>query len=165
MSLQEELNIEGELFQVVTFSLDKEEYGVDIRVIYEIIRVPEITKVPRAPEFIEGIINLRGKVIPILDLRKRFNKDEIERNKQTRIIVMEIFKMMIGVIVDSVSEVLRLPVASLDVPPPVLIGVDMNCVSAVGKLGEKILIILDPERVLPEQDHKLIGAYLEAIKR
>ena len=92
------------LIQLVTFSIGDEEFGVDILKVQEIIRTMEITRVPRAPEFVEGVINLRGKVIPIIDLRRRFKLVDRAHDKHTRIIVIEISSMVVGFVVDSVSE-------------------------------------------------------------
>ena len=103
---------DDELLQLVTFSTGDEEFGVDILRVQEIIRTMAITKVPKAPEFVEGVINLRGKVIPIIDLRRRFGLQSKAHDKHTRIIVIEINTMIVGFVVDSVSEVLRIPATS-----------------------------------------------------
>ena len=100
---------DDELLQLVTFSIGEEEFGVNILKVQEIIRTMEITKVPRAPEFVEGVINLRGKVIPIIDLRRRFGLAPKAHDKNTRIIVIEINNIIVGFVVDAVSEVLRIP--------------------------------------------------------
>ena len=108
---------DAELLQLVTFSIGEEEFGVDILSVQEIIRMMDITKVPRAPEFVEGVINLRGKVIPIIDLRRRFGLSTRDHDKHTRIIVIEINNMIVGFVVDSVSEVLRIPSSTVEPPP------------------------------------------------
>src|SRR5512141_2159412 len=108
---------DSHLLQLVTFNISQEEYGVDILKVQEIIRTMEITKVPRAPDFVEGVINLRGKVIPIIDLRKRFDMDSRDHDSQTRIIVIELNNMIVGFVVDSVSEVLRIPASTVEAPP------------------------------------------------
>jgi len=113
---------DAELMQLVTFSIGEEEFGVDILKVQEIIRTMEITKVPRAPIFVEGVINLRGKVIPIIDLRRRFGLETRAHDKHTRIIVIEISNMIVGFVVDSVSEVLRIPASTVEPPPPVVAG-------------------------------------------
>ena len=103
---------DDELLQLVTFSIGEEEFGVNILKVQEIIRTMEITKVPRAPEFVEGVINLRGKVIPIIDLRRRFGLAPKAHDKNTRIIVIEINNIIVGFVVDAVSEVLRIPAST-----------------------------------------------------
>lgn len=107
---------DDELLQLVTFSIGEEEFGVNILKVQEIIRTMEITKVPRAPEFVEGVINLRGKVIPIIDLRRRFGLVPKAHDKNTRIIVIEINNIIVGFVVDAVSEVLRIPASTVEPP-------------------------------------------------
>jgi purine-binding chemotaxis protein CheW len=117
----------------------------------------EITKVPRAPEFVEGVINLRGKVIPIIDLRRRFGLDSKKHDKHTRIIVIEINNMIVGFIVDSVSEVLRIPAGTVEPPPPVVAGMESDYISGVGKLQDRLLILLDLDRLLSHEDMSALG--------
>ena len=139
---------DAELLQLVTFSIGEEEFGVDILKVQEIIRTMEITKVPRAQDFIEGVINLHGKVIPIVDLRRRFGFSSKAHDKNTRIIVIEINNMIVGFVVDSVSEVLRIPAATVEPPPPVVAGVESEYISGVGKLQDRLLILLDLDKLL-----------------
>jgi Chemotaxis signal transduction protein len=139
------------LFQLVTFSIGEEEFGVDILKVQEIIRTMEITKVPRAEVFVEGVINLRGKVIPIIDLRRRFGLATRPHDKHTRIIVIEIVDMIVGFVVDSVSEVLRIPTSTVEPPPPVVGGVGSDYISGVGKLEDKLLILLDLDKLLSRE--------------
>jgi len=106
-----------EVFQVVSFEIGAEEYTVDILEVQEIIRMVEITPVPKAPHYVEGVINLRGKVIPIIDLRLRFGLSSAERTKDTRIVVVDVSRIILGFIVDSVSEVLRIPSHLIESPP------------------------------------------------
>ncbi len=143
---------DDELLQLVTFSIGEEEFGVDILKVQEIIRTMEITKVPRAQDFVEGVINLRGKVIPIIDLRRRFGFSSKEHDKHTRIIVIEINNMIVGFVVDSVSEVLRIPTATVEPPPPVVAGVESEYISGVGKLEDRLLILLDLDKLLSSED-------------
>ena len=149
---------DAELMQLVTFSIGEEEFGVDILKVQEIIRTMEITKVPRAPHFVEGVINLRGKVIPIIDLRKRFGLESRDHDKHTRIIVIEIKSMIVGFVVDSVSEVLRIPSSTVEPPPPVLAGLESEYISGVGKLEDRLLILLDLDRLLSGEEHHLLGS-------
>lgn len=136
------------LLQLVTFNISEEEFGVDILKVQEIIRTMEITKVPRAPEFVEGVINLRGKVIPILDLRRRFGMQARPHDKQTRIIVIELGAMIVGFVVDGVSEVLRISASTVEPPPAVVSGLESEYISGVGKLEDRLLILLDLNKLL-----------------
>ncbi len=149
---------DGSLLQLVTFNISNEEFGVDILKVQEIIRTMEITKVPRAPEFVEGVINLRGKVIPIIDLRRRFGMDSRKHDSQTRIVVIELNNMIVGFVVDSVSEVLRIPADTVVPPPAIVSGVDSEYISGVGKLDDRLLILIDLEKLLSQDEHEqLIG--------
>ena len=143
---------DAELLQLVTFSIGEEEFGVDILSVQEIIRMMDITKVPRAPDFVEGVINLRGKVIPIIDLRRRFGLSTRDHDKHTRIIVIEINNMIVGFVVDSVSEVLRIPASTVEPPPPVVSGLESEYISGVGKLEDRLLILLDLDRLLSHEE-------------
>lgn len=134
--------------QLVSFKLGTEEFGVDILKVQEIIRVVDITRIPQAPSFVEGVINLRGKVIPIADLRKRFGLEPKEYDQNTRIVVVDIEKSIMGLIVDSVSEVLRLPADTLAPPPDIVTGVDSEYISAVAKMDDRLLIRLDLSKVV-----------------
>jgi purine-binding chemotaxis protein CheW len=117
----------------------------------------EIIKVSKVPSFVEGVINLRGKVIPIVDLRKRFGLEARAHDKNTRIIVIEMRTMIEGFIVDSVSEVLRLPASTVEPPPPVVAGLDADYISAVGKLEDRLLIMLDLNRLLSNEEQLRLG--------
>ena len=143
---------DDKLLQLVTFSICEEEFGVDILKVQEIIRIMEITKVPRAQLFVEGVINLRGKVIPIIDLRRRFGFSSKEHDKNTRIIVIEINTVIVGFVVDSVSEVLRVPADTVEPPPPVVAGVESEYISGVGKLQDRLLILLDLDKLLSTEE-------------
>lgn len=148
---------DAELIQLVTFSIGDEEFGVDILKVQEIIRMLDITRVPRAPQFVEGVINLRGKVIPIIDLRRRFGLATRKHDKDTRIIVIEINKMVVGFVVDSVSEVLRIPANTVEPPPPVVSGLDSEYINGVGKLQDRLLILLDLDRLLSREEQKILS--------
>lgn len=153
-----QLKGEGGLLQLVTFTISNEEFGVDILKVQEIIRTMEITKVPRAPEFVEGVINLRGKVIPIIDLRRRFGMESLQHGSQTRIVVIELKNMIVGFVVDSVSEVLRIPADTVVPPPAVVSGVDSEFISGVGKLEDRLLILIDLEKLLSSEEHASLTA-------
>jgi purine-binding chemotaxis protein CheW len=148
---------DSDLIQLVTFSIGEEEFGVDILRVQEIIRMMEITKVPRAPDFVEGVINLRGKVIPIVDLRQRFNLEKREHDKHTRIIVIEISNMIVGFVVDAVSEVLRIPADTVEPPPAVVSGLESEYISGVGKLEDRLLILLDLNRLLTGEEKEQLA--------
>jgi purine-binding chemotaxis protein CheW len=147
---------DGSLLQLVTFNISQEEFGIDILKVQEIIRTMEITKVPRAPEFVEGVINLRGKVIPIIDLRRRFGMDPRKHDNQTRIVVVELLGMIVGFVVDSVSEVLRIPADTVVPPPAIVSGIDSEYISGVGKLDDRLLILIDLEKLLSNQEHEAL---------
>ncbi len=136
-----------DVYQLVTFTLGDEVYGIDILAVQEIIRMQNITEIPRTSDYVEGVINLRGKVIPVIDLRKRFNLLISEESKDTRIIVVEIENKIIGMIVDSVSKVLRLPSSYVEPPSPIVGGVDSNYIKGVGKLNDMLVIILDLSKI------------------
>ncbi|WP_319759914.1 chemotaxis protein CheW [Maridesulfovibrio sp.] len=149
--------LDAELIQLVTFSIGEEEFGVDILKVQEIIRTMEITKVPRAPQFVEGVINLRGKVIPIIDLRSKFGLQFREHDQHTRIIVIEINDMIVGFVVDSVSEVLRIPASTVEPPPPVVSGLESEYINGVGKLEDRLLILLDLNRLLSGEEQEQLA--------
>ncbi|WP_419787818.1 chemotaxis protein CheW [Pseudodesulfovibrio sp.] len=152
----EEKEVDQELIQLVTFSIGEEEFGVNILQVQEIIRTMDITRVPRAPEFVEGVINLRGKVIPIVDMRSRFGLVHKEHDKYTRIIVIEIETIIVGFVVDSVSEVLRIPANSVQPPPPVVAGMDSDYIDGVGKLEDRLLILLDLDSLLDNEEKEAL---------
>lgn len=147
---------DDELIQLVTFSTGDEEFGVDILKVQEIILPMAITKVPKAPEFVEGVINLRGKVIPVIDLRRRFGLKSRAQDKYTRIIVIEINLMIVGFVVDSISEVLRIPASTVEPPPPVVAGLESEYISGVGKLEDRLLILLDLDCLLSREDQEAL---------
>jgi purine-binding chemotaxis protein CheW len=117
----------------------------------------EISKVPRAPDFVEGVINLRGKVIPIIDLRCRFGLAHKQHDKNTRIIVIEMTDVIVGFVVDAVSEVLRIPTSTVEPPPPVVAGMDSEYISGVGKLENSLLILLDLDKLLSSDDVAMLS--------
>jgi purine-binding chemotaxis protein CheW len=137
-----------ETLQVVSFKLGAEEYGVDIDQVQEINRMVSVTHVPRAPQFMEGVINLRGQLIPIIDLRTRFGMPRAEHTKNTRIVVTEIAGKRVGMVVDSVSEVLRVPTGQIEDAPEMLSGVDTEYIRGVGKVEDRLIILLDLARVI-----------------
>lgn len=144
--------------QLVVFQLAGETYAVDIHQVREIIRVPQITRVPRTPEFVEGVINLRGNVIPVIDLRKRFGLGEGGATAARRIIVVEMQERTIGMTVDAVSEVLRIDEGLIDPPSPYIVSVNTRYIEGIAKLEEGLVILLDLEKVLTESEKERLDA-------
>ncbi|MBI1749447.1 MAG: purine-binding chemotaxis protein CheW [Acidobacteria bacterium] len=151
------MEVSAELLQLVSFHLAGEEFGMDILKVQEIIRMQELTRVPNSPDFVEGVLNLRGKVIPVIGLRRRFGIDSIDADKQTRIVVVEVHGTILGLVVDSVSEVLRIPKSTVE-PPPRLCKVEREYISGVGKLDSRLMILFDVERLLSETEKKDVTA-------
>jgi len=144
--------------QLVTFSLGSEEFGVDIMRVQEIIRIPPITRVPKAADYIEGVINLRGNVIPVISLRTRFGMTRAEETDLSRIVVLQVQTKVIGVRVDTVTEVLRLDSEAIEPPPPIALGIDSQYIRGVGKIGERLLILLDLDHIMGGETSHDIGA-------
>lgn len=136
------------LLHLVTFQLGKEEYGVEIASVQEIIRATDITPVPGAPSHVRGVINLRGKIIPVVDLRRRFALAAVEASESQRIIVVELGEKRIGMLVDSVSQVIKVPSGVVEEMPEEATSVDENFIKGVGKLENRLVIILDLNKSL-----------------
>lgn len=135
--------------QVVGFSIGKETFGVSLALVHEIVRVPEVTAVPEAPEFVEGVINLRGRIVPVVDLRKRFGEKQITTSKKNRILVTELDKRIVGVIVDSTSEVLKLKEEQVEPPPADLLqDGESTYITGIARLNERLIILVDLKKVL-----------------
>jgi purine-binding chemotaxis protein CheW len=143
-------NATDTVLQFVTFTLGNEEYAVDILSVQEINRITEITKVPNSPDYVEGVINLRGKVIPVINLRKKFGQEEKETDDTSRIIIMEIQNITNGLIVDSVSEVLRIPSSTIEPAPPMSSGVSSTYIKGIAKLESRLIILIDLDKLLGE---------------
>jgi purine-binding chemotaxis protein CheW len=141
----------GQLLQLVSFQVGGEDFGLDILRVQEIIRIQELTRVPNSPAFVEGVINLRGKVIPVIALRKRLGLDNQAHDKQTRIVVVEAKDTVLGFIVDSVSQVLRIPAGAVE-PPPRLGKLEREYVLGVGKMEDRLLILLDVDRLMSDAE-------------
>ncbi len=148
--------------QIVGFRIGKETFGVPISMVREIVRVPEITAVPNAPEHVEGVINLRGKIIPVIDLRKRFASQETEPGKKNRILVVELSDRKIGLIVNSASEVLKIPPSEIEAPPSVAQEGEVNCVTGVGKLRGRLIILLDLTKLLQRRELRNLEEFAES---
>jgi purine-binding chemotaxis protein CheW len=133
---------------LVTFFLEREEYGVDVRLVQEIIRVTEITAVPRAPEAIRGVINLRGRIIPVVDLKRRLGLGETGAGPKTRIVVVRVRERLMGLLVDGASQVLRVPVSVIEAAPEEVVEIDANAIRGVAKLPGRLIILMDLNKVL-----------------
>ncbi|MCX7680737.1 MAG: chemotaxis protein CheW [Anaerolineae bacterium] len=134
--------------QLVVFRLAQEYYGVDIAVVDGIVKMQPVTRVPGAPAFIEGITNLRGEILPVIDLRKRFGLPAGEVTRETRIVNVMIDGMKVGLIVDGVSEVLRVAEEDVEPPSPLITGIDAAFIAAIAKVGTRLIILLDLSKVL-----------------
>jgi purine-binding chemotaxis protein CheW len=154
---QEKARIGGALLQLVSFKVGNEEFGLDILKVQEIIRLRELTRVPNMPDFVDGVINLRGKVIPVIGLRRRMGIPAGEDDKRTRIVVAEVNGKVLGFVVDEVSEVLRIPEANFE-PPPKLGQVEREYVQGIGKIDERLLILIDLSPLLSDREHSQIAA-------
>ena len=163
MNLQDVINTENyaEMLQLVSFKIGEEEFGVDILKVQEINRVVQITQLPNAPDFIEGVMNLRGRVVPIVNLRKRFGLPAKEYDKNTRIIVVDLNGKTVGFIVDSVSEVLRLSKSVVEPPPDLVSGIDSEYITGIAKLDDRLLILLDLEKILTAEEKQTLKESLQ----
>jgi purine-binding chemotaxis protein CheW len=144
----EDLLVEGFVLQIVTFLLDDVEYGVDILAVHEILRYPEITRLPNTPDFIRGVINLRGNVIPVVDVRVRFGLEPAEVSDLTRIIVIESEGKEVGLLVDNVYQVVRLPESHVDEPSELIEGVSEEFIKGIGRLKDRLIVILNLGNIL-----------------
>jgi purine-binding chemotaxis protein CheW len=139
---------------IVGFKVGRETYGVPITALHEIVRVPEITAVPDAPEYMEGVINLRGKIVSILDLRKRLGETQVAPSKRNLILVLENNGRLAGLIVDSASEVLKIPESDVEPPPADFLEGGLNCVTGLGKHQGRLIVLLDMAKLLEGQTSK-----------
>ncbi|CAG1771681.1 partial Chemotaxis protein CheW, partial [uncultured bacterium] len=137
----------SELLQLVSFKIGDEEFGIDILKVQEINRMFQITKVPNAPDFVDGVVNLRGRIIPVVDLRARLNMMRKEHDQKSRIIVVDLNKVTIGFIVDEVSEVLRISKDITEQPPSMVAGIETEYITAIAKMEDRLLILLDLEKI------------------
>ena len=153
----EEASVSKTEEQLVVFELASERYGVQIDQVQEIIRLPAITRLPKAPEFVDGVINLRGRVIPVVDLRTRFGLGRGERTKESRIVVVDVGGQTIGMVVDGVSEVLRIPGDAVEPPSPVATTVESAYIRGVAKLEGGLIILLDLSRVLSWDEKRALA--------
>ena len=147
---------------IVGFRIGRETFGVPIGLVHEIVRVPDITAVPEAPDCIEGVINLRGKIVSVVDLRKRFGEKDIHANKKNRILVAEVEGKMVGLIVDAASEVLKVPPSEIENPPNVFEEGELNYVTGVGKLRDRLVILVDLTKILQRGELRRLTDFAES---
>lgn len=138
----------NEQIQVVAFQLGNEEYAVDIINVQEINRLLNITRVPRSPDYIDGVVNLRGNIIPVINLHKKFNMDVTGEDEDTRIIVFQFDEVKAGIIVDKVSEVLHLSLDDIEETAKVYNSIDAETIKGVARVGDRLLILLDLQKLL-----------------
>jgi purine-binding chemotaxis protein CheW len=140
----------------LTFLLDREEYGIEVRYVTEIIGIQPITTVPQVLHYVKGIINLRGHIIPVIDVRLKFGKEEIGYNDRTCIIVVSIHNISIGLIVDNVAEVLDIDDGNIVPPPDHKTGFENNFIKGIGKIGKQVKLLLDCDKILNQDESKAI---------
>jgi purine-binding chemotaxis protein CheW len=134
--------------QIVGFRVGRETFGIPIAQVHEIVRVPEITAVPNAPEFVEGVMNLRGKIVPVVDIRKRFGEQVPQPSNRNRVVVAEVDRKLVGLIVDTASEVLKIPSSQVEPAPSVFQEAELTYVTGMGKLRDRLIILIDLSKVL-----------------
>jgi purine-binding chemotaxis protein CheW len=133
---------------IVGFQVGRETYGMPITSLHEIVRVPEITAIPDAPSYMEGVINLRGRIVSVIDLRKRFGEKSALSSRRNRILVIEYAGRLFGLVVDSASEILKIPANDVEPPPTVFQEGDLDCVTGLGKYRGRLIVLLDKDRLL-----------------
>ncbi len=136
---------------LVTFYLDREEYGVDVRQVQEIRRVGDITSVPRAPEFVRGVINLRGRILPVLDLKRKLALGEVAASRNARIVVVRVRERLLGLLVDGASQVPKIPVSRIEAAPEEVVERGGDYIRGVAKLDDRLIILVDLERLLAQE--------------
>jgi purine-binding chemotaxis protein CheW len=151
-----------EIRQLISFTVGGEEYGLDLLRVKEVIRIRQVTWLPKAPACVKGIINLRGEVIPIVDLRERFGLAQQESTALTRVIVVEVEGRPVGMVVDSASQVVRVPADQFDDPPQVMGRGTQDFITAVGKVDDHLVIMIDVDRILSTEEMTQIAGSLQA---
>ena len=154
---EEIMEMDTQKGKYLTFLLDKETYAIEIKFVIEIIGIQPITEVPELPEYVKGIINLRGKIIPVMDVRLRFKKKAMEYNDRTCIIVIEVKDISIGLIVDNVSEVLSIADDDIVLLPDMNKGTENKYIKAIGKVDKEVKLILDCEKLINDDDAETIS--------
>jgi len=144
--------------QIVGFRIGRETFGLPISLVHEIVRPPEITNVPHAPEYVEGVMNLRGRIVPVIDLRRRFGGTAIANSRKNRVLVVDVESRAVGLIVDSASEVLKISDAQIEPPPNVLTDAATSYVTGVAKHQGRLIILVDLKRILQSGELRLPAA-------
>ena len=144
--------------QIVGFRIGRETFGLPISLVHEIVRPPEITNVPHAPEYVEGVMNLRGRIVPVIDLRRRFGGAAIANSRKNRVLVVDVESRAVGLIVDSASEVLKISDAQIEPPPNVLTDAATSYVTGVAKYQGRLIILVDLKRILQSGELRLPAA-------
>lgn len=144
--------------QLVVFSIGNESYGVDVESVESIIKVQEITRLPHAPEFVEGVTNLRGLVVPIMDLRKRFGLPTEEATRDTRIMIVNMNGTYVGMVVDAVTQVVRISTDAIEPPPSMAMTVNSTFIKGIAKLDDILIILLDLKKVLTIEERERLSA-------
>jgi purine-binding chemotaxis protein CheW len=144
--------------QIVGFRIGRETFGLPISLVHEIVRTPEITNVPHAPEYVEGVMNLRGRIVPVIDLRRRFGGASIENSRKNRVLVVDVESKAVGLIVDSASEVLKISDAQIEPPPNVLTDAATGYVTGVAKHQGRLIILVDLKRILQSGELRMPAA-------
>jgi purine-binding chemotaxis protein CheW len=156
--------MDGEILQLVTFRLGNEEYGIEILKVQEINRMVEITPVPNSPSYVEGVINLRGKVIPVMSLRARFRLPAKTNDEQSRIMILDIQGITTGMVVDGVSEVLRISSGTVEPPPPMATSISTEFINGIAKLENRLIILLNIDKLLGRNESRELVAASGAIQ-
>ena len=143
--------------QIVIFKLAEEYFGIEISTVESIVKLQKITRIPHAPDYMKGVINLRGEILPVMDLEKRFNQHDFEMTSETRIVVINIGGVKIGMIVSGVSEVLNIEDSVIEKTPPILTTMETEFITGVVKLEARLVILLDLARVLSLQEMNAIN--------
>jgi purine-binding chemotaxis protein CheW len=142
--------VKEEIVQLVTFCLGEEEFGFDIFKVKEINKMMDLIKVPNSPHYVEGVVNLRSRIIPVIDLRTRLDMVKKEYDTETRIIVVDLHERTVGFIVDEVKEVLRISKNITEAPPDIVLGIDADYITSIAKLDDRLLILLDLTKILSD---------------
>jgi purine-binding chemotaxis protein CheW len=145
---KEELVADGNIVQMVSFTLDDVEYGINILSVHEILRMPDITRLPNSPSYIRGVINLRGNVIPVVDVRERFGLPDAVITPLTRIIVIEVEERLVGLLVDNVYQVVRVPDKNIDPPSELIEGVSEDFIKGIARHSNRLIIMLSLGKLL-----------------
>jgi purine-binding chemotaxis protein CheW len=148
--------------QQVVFKLDKEEYGLDIMKVNGIEKYQEVVKIPNSPDYIEGMINLRGEVLPIFSLRKKFDLSDKETDEETKIIVAYTNDLKVGFVVDSVQEILQINEEDVEVAPPIVTGIDRKYIKSIAKVEDRMVTLIDIDLIVTDEEKISLGEAVNA---